>query len=173
MKRIRGLSDASGGNSFATLQGQFNAANAAARAGDQDAAKTLPGLSQALLNAAALVATSRQELDRVQAQTAASLEATQAAIAAFQRNPATTAAETTEAIMAAVANSQATAPTTAANDGLIEEVKSLREELAAMRSESKTSQAALVSATTRTANKLDDVTSASGGDAISVTKAAA
>jgi hypothetical protein len=173
VKRIRGLTDASGGNSFATLQGQFNAANAAARAGDQDATKTLPGLSQALLNAAALVATSRQELDRVQAQTAASLEATQAAIAAFQRNPATTAAETTEAIMAAVANSQATAPTTAANDGLIEEVKSLREELAAMRSESKTSQAALVSATTRTANKLDDVTSLSGGDAISVTKAAA
>src|SRR3546814_12312267 len=76
VKRIRGLTGGSDTGSFAMLMGQFNAANIAARGGDMDVAKTLPGLSQSLLNAAALMATSRQELNRVQAQTAASLEAT-------------------------------------------------------------------------------------------------
>jgi hypothetical protein len=82
VRRIRGLTDAAGDASFATLLAQFNAATAAARAGDQDAAKNLPGLSKALLDAAALAATSEQELKRVQGQTAASLQATFDAIAA-------------------------------------------------------------------------------------------
>ncbi|KHA64279.1 hypothetical protein NI18_10360 [Sphingomonas sp. Ant20] len=83
VNRIRGVTDAAGGNGFAALQGQFNAANTAARGGDQDAAKTLPALSQALLTAAAEQATSRQELERVRAMTAASLEATYGVISAL------------------------------------------------------------------------------------------
>lgn len=93
VKRIRGLTDAGNGNGFAALQGQFNAATSAARGGDQDAAKSLPALSQALLAAAAEQATSRQELERVRAMTAASLEATYGVISALGNG---TAAPTTE-----------------------------------------------------------------------------
>jgi len=93
VKRIRGLTDAGNGNGFAALQGQFNTATSAARSGDQDAAKTLPALSQALLTAAAEQATSRQELERVRAMTAASLEATYGVISALGNG---TTAPTTE-----------------------------------------------------------------------------
>src|SRR3546814_9663092 len=89
---IRGLTGGSDTGSFAMLMGQFNAANIAARGGDMDVAKTLPGLSQSLLNAAALMATSRQELNRVQAQTAASLEATYAAVNEITGGPGTSTA---------------------------------------------------------------------------------
>jgi hypothetical protein len=95
VKRIRGLTDAGGGNTFASLQGQFNAAVTSARAGDQDAAKSLPDLSKSLLDAAALAATSRQELARVEAQTAASLESVYGMIAgATTASAAATAALT-------------------------------------------------------------------------------
>src|SRR3546814_16881734 len=86
IKSSRGLSGGPDTGGFAMLMGQFNAANIAARGGDMDVAKTLPGLSQSLLNAAALMATSRQELNRVQAQTAASLEANYAAVNAITRS---------------------------------------------------------------------------------------
>ncbi|KQN11556.1 hypothetical protein [Sphingomonas sp. Leaf30] len=93
VNRIRGVTDAAGGNGFAALQGQFNAANTAARGGDQDAAKTLPALSQALLTAAAEQATSRQELERVRAMTAASLEATYGVISALGNGTTTPTTE--------------------------------------------------------------------------------
>ena len=51
-----------------------------ARGGDQAMARMLPDLSQALLAAAERQATSRQELERIRAVTAASLEATGASI---------------------------------------------------------------------------------------------
>ena len=82
VNRIRGLTEAqtaTGG--FAALQGQFNAAVAAARAGDQAAAKGLPDLSKSLLDVAATSATSSQELARVQAETAAMLESVTSRIA--------------------------------------------------------------------------------------------
>jgi len=74
VNRIRGLTGGSDGASFATLQGQFNAAVGAARSGDQAAASKLADLSQSLIEAAQNAATSRQELDRVKAETAATLE---------------------------------------------------------------------------------------------------
>ncbi|MBD8699805.1 hypothetical protein IFT54_08255 [Sphingomonas sp. CFBP 13714] len=95
VNRIRGVTDAAGGNGFAALQGQFNAASTAARGGDQDAAKTLPALSQALLTAAAEQATSRQELERVGAMTAASLEATYGVISALGNGATAPTAEQT------------------------------------------------------------------------------
>jgi hypothetical protein len=170
VKRIRGLSDPSGNGSFATLMGQFNVATAAARGGDMDAAKALPGLSQALLSAAALVATSRQELDRVQAQTAASLEATNAALSG---RVGLAAASSTSSILDAASLSQAaSAPAAAANDDLVDEVRALREEVTKLRSENNAGHAATAANTGKAARTLESVTSASGGDAVSVAAAA-
>lgn len=169
VKRIRGLNDVAGADNFAALQGQFNAANAAARAGDMDAAKSLPALSQALLGKAADVATSRQELLRIQAATAAALEATYGVVGAV--SSAAKKQTPTEAVTGA-AVSQGLVPPAAANDVLVSEIKSLKEEVVQLRTENNSGNAAIASNTGRTAKKLDDVTSASGGEAISVASAA-
>jgi hypothetical protein len=169
VRRIRGLSDATGGNTFASLMEQFNAATSAARGGDMDAAKALPQLSQALLAAAADAARSRQELDRVRAQTAASLEATLGMVAGLGTAPAVSNA----ALLTAAATSQpATAPANDNREDLRAAVGELREELAQMRTDLNTSTGAVASNTARIARKLDDITSASGGDAISIVAAA-
>lgn len=171
IKRIRGLNGtATGDGSYVSLLGQFNATTAAARAGDQEAAKLLPGLSQSLLKAAGDAATSRQELDRVQAQTAASLEATWAAIQRFGAAAGATSADRMAAAMA-VAPGSAGSGTTAANDTATA-ITALREEVAALRRENAEGHAATASNTGRMARKLDDVTAESGGDAISVRSAA-
>jgi hypothetical protein len=173
--RIRGLTgtDTSGG--FASILGQFNAANTAARGGDQDAAKSLPGLSQALLTAAAASATSRQELDRIQAQTAASLEATNAAIKGITGavSPANSTTSSNIGFLDAAGLAQTAQTTTgAANDDLVEEVKALRAEIVQMRTDNNTGHATNASNTGRIARKFEDVTAASGGAAISVASAA-
>jgi len=169
VKRIRGLTDAGTPGGFAALMGQFNAATTAARGGDQDAAKSLPALSQALLAAAADQATSRQELARVQAQTAASLEATYGVVTALAKGgtaPATTAQVVAATTAAQPAGSSATSADTASA------IDALRAEVAQLRADTNTANAAIVSNTGRVAKKLDDVTGASGGDAISVAAAA-
>lgn len=74
--RIRGLFGASGGDSLASLQSRFAITTAQARAGDQEAAKLLPGLSQTLLQLAEEGATSLIDLQRIRAQVAGSLEQT-------------------------------------------------------------------------------------------------
>ncbi|MGW8190166.1 phage tail length tape measure family protein [Sphingomonas hankookensis] len=167
IKRIRGI-DSAGGGGFAALLADFNRANAAARGGDIDAAKTLPGLSQALLKAAADQATSRQELARIQAQTAAALEATQAAIAGRS------AAQTTAAILAnsaAAANVNAPVSNTA-NSAATDRLDRLEQENSAMRDTMAAALAAIASNTGKTARTLDAVTAASGGEAITVATAA-
>ncbi|WP_288935055.1 phage tail length tape measure family protein [uncultured Sphingomonas sp.] len=171
IKRIRGLSDNGGAGSFAQAMGQFNAATIAARGGDMDAAKSLPGLSQALLKLAADNATSRQELDRVQAQTAASLEQTNAVIAAIANGNPLTAATST--VAAAASTAQTSAPAAAAaNDDVLTELKSLREEVAGMRKDNSLGQAAIAGHARRTADTLDTVTRESGGTAVAVASAA-
>ena len=75
-RRIRGLITGGSALSFANAQTQFAITSAQARAGDQEAAKLLPGLSQTLLTLAEAQATSLFELQRIRAQTAASLEGT-------------------------------------------------------------------------------------------------
>jgi hypothetical protein len=167
VRRIRGLTD-TGSGGFASLLGQFNAATTAARAGDQDAAKSLPGLSQSLLTAAANVATSQQELRRIQAQTAASLEATYNAIAGMT-GASTTASPATapiSALLAAVTATQAAATPSAANDDLADEISQLRAEVAGMRAENNAGHAATAGNTGRVARTLDNVTQATGGDAV-------
>ena len=173
VKRIRGLTDVAGGNSFAVLQGQFNAASAAARAGDQDAAKSLPALSQALLSAAAEQATSRQELARVQAQTAASLEATYGVITALAKGSTSgKASVTTDDVFAAIDAAQATQAPAPANDVTAGAIDALRGEVARMRADNNAGHAATAGNTGRMDRRLEAVTAASGGDAISVASAA-
>jgi hypothetical protein len=170
VRRIRGLTAAGGDNGFAALQGQFNAATDAARAGDMDAAKSLPQLSQALLAAAADAATSRQELDRVRAQTAAALEATYGLLSALSANPTATNA----ALLNAGAASQPA--TGSANDNgsadLAERIEALRAEFAAQRAEHTAALTTIAANTGKVAKTLDNVTADSGGDAVS-TRAAA
>ncbi|EZP57262.1 hypothetical protein [Sphingomonas sp. RIT328] len=169
VKRIRGLTDTANGGSFVTLMSQFNAATASARAGDQDAAKSLPALSQALLTAAADQATSRQELARIQAQTAASLEATYGVVGALAKASGSSGngASVTDVIAAAGAAQAASAPV-AANDDAATDAASLAAELAALRSDMNDGLASIASNTGRTARRLDDVTAASSGQAIAV-----
>ncbi len=167
VKRIRGLTDVAGGNSFAVLQGQFNAASDAARGGDQDAAKSLPALSQALLTAAAEQATSRQELARVQAQTAASLEATYGVVTALAKGSTATTAPQND-----VSASQPVTASTAANDDQADEIRSLRDDLADMSTKLEAALVTVASNTGRIAKKFDDVTTQSGGDAIATVQAA-
>lgn len=175
INRIRGLNTPGGDGTFASVMGEFNAMTAAARGGDQDAAKQLPGLSQALLRVAGLTATSRQELDRVQAQTAASLEQTLRLVAAFGGGAPPSTGGSVDALIARVEHSAGTAVIRPdlANDGLAGEVVSLREEIAAMRRDNNAGHAATASNTAGIKRKLDDVTAAGGGEAIAVTGVAA
>ena len=76
VKRIRGLLDQGAGSSLAGLQSAFAITTAQARAGDQDAAKSLTGLSQSLLTAIEANAASLADLQLARAQVAASLEGT-------------------------------------------------------------------------------------------------
>lgn len=79
--RIRGITQGSSAASLAALQSQFAIATAQARAGDQDAAKSLPELSKSLLTIAESTATSAIELRRIQGRTAASLAETGGSLA--------------------------------------------------------------------------------------------
>jgi hypothetical protein len=173
IKRIRGLSDTTGATSFASLLGQFNTATTAARGGNQDAAKSLPQLSQSLLTAAANAATSRQELDRIQAQTAASLQATYALITSFggavpststSHSALITAAATTQAASGA-SNDNATDALTAKVDALLSEIEQLR-------ADNNAGMATVAANTGAVKRKLDDVTADSGGNSISTVIAA-
>jgi len=172
VRRIRGLSDAGGGNSFASLMGQFNAATASARGGDLDAAKTLPQLSQALLAAAGDAATSRQELDRIRAQIAASLEATYGLVTSVAGEPQVPSNAT---LLNGAATSQP--GTAAANDNggakLAAKMDELREEIAQLRADNNAGHAATGANTGSIKRTMDNITSQSGGDAIPTVGAAA
>lgn len=169
--RIRGLNSMGGDGSFAAIMGQFNAAMAATRGGDIDAGKALPGLSQALLRAAELQATSRQELDRIRAQTAASLESVLAQVNGSSGSGGTP--KTTEALLsnmaAIVSVAQDRAP---ANDDLKEEMRGLRDEMVGMRRDNNAGHAATAGNTGAVKRHLDNVTMQSGGDALSTVQAA-
>lgn len=179
--RIRGLT-ATPGQGYATLLAQFDAANTAARGGDQAAAKSLPELSKALLDAAAAAATSRQELDRIEAATAAKLEQTYGLIAAITgaSNTASSAisgstASTPDsaAWWAAFAASQG-APSPSANpaNDVATEIRALRAEVAQLRQDNNRGHERTGDAAGKVAKTLDTVTRESGGTSISVEVAA-
>lgn len=168
VKRIRGLNNAAGGSNFAAMQGQFNAASESARLGNMDIAKTLPGLSQALLASAAENATSRQELARIQAQTAASLETTNGALLRFS------AANTDAALLAA----SATAQESTSKEGetstadLHTAIGELKAEIIQLRGITASGLGATASAANRAATVLENVSSAGGGDSIATVQLA-
>ncbi|WP_103728932.1 hypothetical protein [Novosphingobium sp. HII-3] len=167
VNRIRGLTGGDDAASFVTLQGRFNAAVNAARSGDQEAASRLVDLSQSLLEAAGNAATSRQELDRIRAQTAATLEGVYGYIEALDgRSPSASAVSASTAVTAG------TEPTlnSAASSDAAAEMRSLRAELAQMRADMNSGNAALISSSNRIARRIEDVSP--NGDAISVASAA-
>lgn len=163
VRRIRGLTDITTGNSFASLMGQFNAATTAARAGDMDAAKTLPQLSQALLAAAADAATSRQELDRIQAQAASSLEATYDIIATFAKAAPSSPQSPLDGYIPGQSGSDASNDNAAA-----ESVDDLRAEMEQMRADLTTALAIIAANTGSMKKTLDNATGETGGNALLV-----
>ncbi len=76
VKRLRGEIVGTGHQGYAAAQAEFAITTAQARAGDQDAAKLLPGLSRNLDTLAQANAGTLLELRRMQAQTASSLAGT-------------------------------------------------------------------------------------------------
>ena len=72
--RIRGLIVGNGADGYAMAQAKFNIALAQARAGDQDAARNLSGMSQNMLGLAESNATTLTELQLIRARTAGQLE---------------------------------------------------------------------------------------------------
>jgi hypothetical protein len=181
IKRIRGLTD-SPTQGYSSLLAQFNAATAAANNGDQDAAKSLPELSKELLDAAASVATSRQELDRIQAETAAALQAVADKIAAATKasddatgavQPPSSAPDDQSWWQTFANNQQATtAATSAANDKLVSAVQGLRSDIAGMTSDQNTGNATIAANTGKIARILDNVSRPTGGNAIATEAAA-
>ena len=173
--RIRG-SMGSGTKTYAQVLSEFNAATLAARAGDQEAAKSLPGLSQSLLTVAADAATSAQELARIQGQTAASLEQTVAIIKTMTGLPtdtATAAASSTPTWWEQFASNQSATASLPANDSatvLIDGLASLKQELSDLRDEQRIASATIASGTSKTARILERVTP--DGDALAVRTAA-
>lgn len=75
VRRIRGVAAGEGREGYALAQANYNIALAQARAGDLEALKKLPELSRSMLELAAKNVTSIVEWRRVQARTAAELEA--------------------------------------------------------------------------------------------------
>ena len=182
--RIRGLGT-TGGATFASLQGQFNAAVAAAQGGDQDAAKNLPELSKTLLDAAALAATSRQELARVQAQTAGALQsvydmigsavgasgtATSAVFGTAASND--NAGASADSWWSTFANTASAASAGGGNGDLVSEIRELRAQVASMQADNNKGHAATAEGTDKTAKTLDAVTRNGGGNAFAVEQAA-
>lgn len=164
--RIRGVTTDATSGGFAAAMGRFNDATLAARAGDQDAAKSLPALSQALLKIAGETASSRQELDRVSAATASSLSDTAALIGALS------GAGTSPAALLAAAGAQAAAAAPTSNDGQVNAIDEIRQELADMRREIVAVLTTTASNTGRLTRYMEDITAQNGGDAISVVQAA-
>lgn len=165
--------------SLSALQAQFAIAQAQAMAGDQGAADKLPELSRSIIDAAEINAASLTDLRRIQAQTAAALEAVGLALAdrydltlpqfAAGTNyvPRSMLAEihAGERILPAADNRalmDALANPNRANDVLVAEVKALRQEMVMLRAEAQ----ATARHTSKTAQALDRVMP--DGDALAV-----
>jgi len=188
VRRIRGLlGGGETGKSLAALQADFAVKIAQARAGDQDAAQSLPQLSQAMLALAANLAVSSVDLKRIQARTAASLEQTIASIAGRYgiEVPAFAAGGLHEGGVRLVGENgpelEVTGPARylSANQtrglmsggpGLLDEVRALRAEVAALRTENSAENRAIASASAKAARLIERVMP--DGDAMAVRIAA-
>ncbi|MCV2422508.1 hypothetical protein LNV47_18070, partial [Paucibacter sp. DJ4R-1] len=143
--RIRGTSLQTPA-SLAVSQARFATATAQARAGDQEAARQLPELSRAVLELVANRATSGAELQRAQAQIAASMQATAMLLMGRNGLSSSTGAPAVD-VGALLAQVAATAPLTSlaantpsantaaasATTALADEVRALRGEVQQLR----------------------------------------
>jgi hypothetical protein len=139
--RLRGQ-DATGQESIASLQSRFAIATAQARAGDVEAAGTLPELGRSLAELQIAAATDRLDLARIRAQIASSLETTaeiarrQGGQAGAAPNPVEQAAAAIPELLQRIAEGAAVlSPTATAardeqtrlqHDALVAEVRGLR-----------------------------------------------
>ena len=176
--RIRGVIGQRDGQSMAGAQAAFTVATAQARAGDTKALESLPGLSQALLKSAEEQATTRADLVRLQAQTAASLQTTLDTVRDTPVSVIAAPVTGVPGVIAPAAQTGATAapaapatPAGGGNSALLIELQALRTESAAMRAELQAMRAESASGLTtiatntgRSARILDRVTA--GGDTI-------
>lgn len=174
IERIRGVMGTKSG-SYAEALAKFNNASMQARGGDQEAAKALPGLSQALLTVAANTVRSSEDLARLQGLTAASLEQTLAIIAQAAGSSTTTDATGSPepSWWEQFAVGQMGTATIPANDdrsALLDELRALRQEVADLRGEQRIASATIASGTSKTARILERVTP--DGDALSTRTAA-
>lgn len=172
--RLRGGSgNGLGQLSAATLQAQFGIATAQARAGDQAAITSLPGLSKAIEDATTATARSASDVALIRASLAASLDTTLqtlggAGALATAARTATAGGGTTltvqgnPTLIGAAAGSSTT--TTAGPDALLRELQGLRSELASLRGEQQVQAAQIATNTGKTARILTNVTP--DGDAI-------
>jgi phage-related minor tail protein len=176
--RIRGVIGQRDGQSMAGAQAAFTVATAQARAGDTKALESLPGLSQALLKSAEEQATTRADLVRLQAQTAASLQTTLDTVRDAPVSVIAAPVTGVPGVIAPAAQTGATAAPAApaaqaggGNSALLIELQALRTESAAMRAELQAMRAESASGLTtiatntgRSARILDRVTA--GGDTL-------
>lgn len=170
VKRIRG---AEGANAmgYDVLQRQFNSTTAAARAGNQDAAKLLPELSKSLLAAAADSEADGLMIRRISAVTAASLEQTYAIIKSMTGSPAPSSAPTSSVDQQAwyqnFLAAQAAAPSNAPANDAAAEMRALRAEVAQMRQENNSGNARLIGEMAKVNDVLDEA-AAEGEGALGV-----
>ncbi|MBV6321896.1 hypothetical protein [Duganella violaceipulchra] len=179
VKRIRGLIDGGGEQSYASSQAAFAIATGQARSGDQDAAKLLPSLSKAMLDLAEANAVTSFDLRLARAQAAASLTQTNSIIAAqfglkvpsfdvgtdYISQTGLALVHQGESITPAASNR----PYTQSNAGggnaeLVAEIRALRAEVAALRSDNSTWSAPMGRDMKRVADTLEIVTD--GGNAM-------
>lgn len=161
VKRIRGLVDESSGTSFAEAQSRFAITTAQARAGDQEAAKLLPSLSQALLTLAEKNAQTAEELSYIRAMTANSLAQTAGGYVGSYGVSLPSFDVGTDSVprdmIAQIHAGEEIVPaayTGKNNSELVTEIKSLKEEMSKMRTENNAQQQAIAVSTAKTAKIL-------------------
>lgn len=141
--RIRGLASDSSGNSLAAAQARLAIAQAQAGAGDLEAFKKLPSLSQSMLSLAEQQAVSLAELQSLRTRTAASLERTAngglGGYTAAQPVADYTATTPTVTIQPAAVPTTVTFSNTNSHDSLLEQVKALTAEVTELRKQMDTS----------------------------------
>ena len=161
VRRIRGLVDESSGMGFAEAQAKFATTTAQARAGDQEAAKLLPSLSQALLTLAEKNAQTAEELSYIRAMTANSLAQTATGYSGTYGVSLPSFDVGTDSVphdmIAQIHAGEEIVPaayTGKNNSELVTEIKSLKEEVSKMRTESNAQQQAIAISSAKTAKIL-------------------
>ncbi|MGB3069830.1 MAG: phage tail length tape measure family protein [Ottowia sp.] len=133
VRRIRGELADGGDQSMAYWQSQFAMDSAAARAGDEEAAKRLTDISGSLLDAAGREAASMLELQQMRAWVAQSLQDTAGYAAARGNGALTTTAATSQTYVLPALPANGQAPiVVSADPGLLTEFRKLNEKVQAM-----------------------------------------